>query len=123
MGGGALLVVRPALPSLRPFRSGAALLFVAVTLGLAAGAPAHAGWSAASRHGGVVGQAELWAVSRLLGETGAQILAVFLGLAGVLLLSGGSLASAIRAGGAAVARAVARQREAAAARRAARPSR
>ena len=53
----------------------------------------------------MLGQAELWAASRLLGTTGAHILAVFLALAGVVLLSGGSLAAAIRHGGVRVARA------------------
>src|ERR1700753_3851401 len=36
-GAGAILMLRPMLPAVRPFRSGAICLFAAVTLGLAAG--------------------------------------------------------------------------------------
>jgi len=113
VGGGALLVLRPQMPSLRPLRAGALLLFAAATLGFAAAGPARGAWQDASRHGGDIGQAELWLTARLLGATGAQILAVFLGLAGALLLSGGSLTAAIRSAGAVFAR-VARERRAAA---------
>src|SRR3954454_9252822 len=35
--GGAILMLRPVLPAVRPFRSGAICVFVAVTLGLSAG--------------------------------------------------------------------------------------
>ena len=108
VAGGAALVLRPQVPSLRPLRTGALLVFVAATLGLAAAGPARHAWSKAPDHGGVIGQAELWLSSRLLGVTGAQILAVFLGLAAILLLSGGSLTVALRAGGVALARAARR---------------
>jgi DNA segregation ATPase FtsK/SpoIIIE, S-DNA-T family len=121
-GGGALLLLRPQIPSLPPLRAGATVLFAAATLGFAAAGPARGDWSQASRHGGAIGQAELWASSRLLGATGAEILAVFLGIAGVLLLSRGSLAAVIRAGAGALARALRRRRAAAAARAAARPA-
>jgi DNA segregation ATPase FtsK/SpoIIIE, S-DNA-T family len=103
-GAGGLLVARPMLPTLRPFRTGAILLLAATTLLFAGGGPTHVSWSTAHSHGGVVGEAELWAAAGLIGSTGAQILAAFLALAGVLLLSGGALAAALRSGAAKLAR-------------------
>jgi S-DNA-T family DNA segregation ATPase FtsK/SpoIIIE len=120
VGGGALLVLRPQLKSLPPLRSAAILLLAAATLGLTAAGPAGGDWSGAAGHGGLVGQAELWLSSRLVGAAGAEILAVFLGLVGVLVLSRGSLAAALRTGGAALVRALRRWRAATAAARAAR---
>jgi len=120
VGAGGVLVMRPLIPTVKPFRAGAILLFAAGTLALAGNGGAHAFWSAAyfRSHGGVLGQGELWAASRLLGVTGAHILAVFLVLAGVVLLSGGSLAAAVRHAGAGLARARrARAASAASARR------
>jgi len=101
VGAGVVLVMRPLIPTVKPFRAGTILLFAAGALALAGNGPRHAFWSSAyfRGHGGVLGQAELWAAARLLGVTGAHILAVFLALAGVVLLSGGSLAAAIRHGG------------------------
>ena len=121
VGGGTLLVLRPQLPSLRPLRAGALLVFAAATLGFAAAGPAQGTWSGAAHHGGLVGQAELWIIARLLGAGGAEVLAVFLGLAGILLLSGGSLTSAVRAGGSTLARYLAARRAKAAAAARARP--
>jgi len=114
---GTVMWLRPVLPTVRPFRSGAVLLFAAGTLALAGNGPLHGFWSSAyvRGHGGVLGQGELWAASRLVGTTGAHILAVFLALAGVVLLSGGSLAAAIRQGGVVLARATRERRRAAAA--------
>ena len=104
-----------------PFRAGALLLFGAAALALAGNGPAHGFWSPSyfRGHGGILGQGELWLAARLLGTTGAHILAVFLVLAGVVLLSGGSLAAWIRHGGLLVARATRRRRDAATAARAA----
>jgi len=114
---GGLLWVRPLLPTVRPFRAGGILLFAAGALALAGNGPRHAFWSASyfRGHGGILGQAELWVASRLLGTTGAHILAVFLALAGIVLLSGGSLAAAIRHGGVRIAQSRRRRREATAA--------
>jgi S-DNA-T family DNA segregation ATPase FtsK/SpoIIIE len=111
-GGGVLLLLRPLIPSLKPFRAGAILLFAASALALAGNGPRHDFWVASyfRAHGGLLGQGELWAASRLIGTTGAHILAVFLVLAGIVLLSGGSLAAAIRRGGVALARAAREQR-------------
>jgi len=103
-GAGALLVLRPVIPNVRPLRVGAILLFIAATLALAAAGPSHGIWATASKHGGALGAAELWAASRLVGTTGAEILAVFLALAGAVLLSGGSLSAAIRIGAGALGR-------------------
>ncbi|HEX3873133.1 MAG TPA: DNA translocase FtsK [Solirubrobacteraceae bacterium] len=108
VGIGAVLVLRPVLPSVRPFRTGTILLFCALTLALAAGTfgigPAgvrHGYWQAAffERHGGILGEAEFWAAAHLVGQSGADILAVFLALAGLTLLTGGGLAVLVRAGG------------------------
>jgi S-DNA-T family DNA segregation ATPase FtsK/SpoIIIE len=112
-GAGALLLMRPALPTVRPFRTGAILLFLASALALAAGGPQHVSWTGASAHGGVLGEAELWAAAGLVGTAGAEILAAFLALAGVFLLSGGALGAALRAGGAHLARAARTRRTAA----------
>ncbi len=118
-GAGALLVMRPVLPTLRPLRAGTILLFATSLLALAGSGRPHSTWATASRHGGVAGQAELWLVARLIGNTGAQILSVFGALAGVFLLSGGSLAAALRAGGSRLVAALARRRDTAAAARSA----
>jgi len=120
-GTGTLLWMRPLLATLKPFRAGAVLLFAAGALVLAGDGPAHDFWSSGyfKAHGGILGQSELWVAARLIGTTGAHILAVFLGLAGLILLSGGSLAAAIRNGGVLVARATRARREAQAASRAA----
>jgi S-DNA-T family DNA segregation ATPase FtsK/SpoIIIE len=108
IGTGALLVLRPVLPSVRPFRTGAILLFCALTLALAADtlgvAPAgvrHGFFNTAffEHRGGIAGEALFWVCSRLLGTTGSSILAVFLFIAAITLLSGGSLAALLRAAG------------------------
>src|SRR3954452_11270164 len=103
---GALLVVRPMLPSVRPFRTGGICLAAALTLGLAAGSlglgPDHAardGFLDAHylrHHGGLVGETLFWVVSTLFSTAGAHILFVFLLLAGVLLLTGGSVAGVLQ---------------------------
>ncbi len=125
IGGGALLL-RPVLPALRPLRAGALCVFASVTLALAAGTlgvssgergatgrgttgalPAGTGslptgaWSSAhlQSHGGVVGEAIYQLAHRLFQDVGVDILVVFLMLTGVILLTGASLASVIRATG------------------------
>jgi S-DNA-T family DNA segregation ATPase FtsK/SpoIIIE len=106
---GAALLMRPVLPSLRPLRAGALCLAGAVTLALAAGTlgltsarTGHGGeWSAAhvDSHGGVSGQALFSAADRLVQGVGVQILVVFLLLAGLILITGASIASVLRATG------------------------
>jgi S-DNA-T family DNA segregation ATPase FtsK/SpoIIIE len=106
MAAGAILVLRPILPTVRPFRAGALCLLLALTLGLGAGtlglgpAGARTGWwdpAWFEPRGGMLGEALDWAVSSALGDVGAHVLAIFLFLAGVLLLTGASVAGVIRA--------------------------
>ena len=103
---GAILVLRPVLPSIRPFRAGALCLFAALTLILAGGTfgigpdGARDGyWNAPffERRGGIVGDALLYCVATAVSTIGAHILAVFLLVAGVLLLTGASVAGVLRA--------------------------
>jgi DNA segregation ATPase FtsK/SpoIIIE, S-DNA-T family len=111
--GGALVLMRELRPPGRPLRAGVICLVAASTLALAAGTlgvgpgrtPAAVFWHPAAfkARGGVVGQAELWVVSHLFSTLGAHILAVFLFLAGVILVSGATLASVVRMTGAGVA--------------------
>src|SRR3954454_5021262 len=102
---GAILVLRPVLPAVRPFRSGGACLFAALTLFLAAGTlglgpgGGHVEWSRwwVTPRGGLVGEGLYWATSTLLGTVGAHIVAIFLFLAAVLLLTGATVAGVVKA--------------------------
>ena len=104
---GALMVLKPMLPSVRPFRSGAICLFCALTLGLAAGSfgmgpdrPDDSFLTDADQlrsHGGLLGQALFWTSRTLFQTAGAHLLFLFLLLAGVLLLTGASIAGVLRA--------------------------
>jgi S-DNA-T family DNA segregation ATPase FtsK/SpoIIIE len=106
---GSVLLLRALLPTLRPLRAGAVCLFAGGTLALAAGAlgvssgPNGKGGPWASTflqaHGGAVGEVLYEGARRLVQGVGVDILVVFLLLAGVVLLTGTSLAGAIRAGG------------------------
>jgi S-DNA-T family DNA segregation ATPase FtsK/SpoIIIE len=107
LGGGALLL-RPVLPALRPLRAGAVCLFASITLVLAAGtlglssaARGGGAWTSAhlQSHGGVVGEAIYQLTHPLVQDVGVWILVVFLLLAGVILITGASLASLLRAAG------------------------
>jgi S-DNA-T family DNA segregation ATPase FtsK/SpoIIIE len=110
---GALLVLRPVLPALRPFRAGAWCLLGAATLALAAGtlglgpgdAPTGPTWEGdvLRERGGALGEVLYWASAKLFSDIGSHILAVFLFLAGVLLLTGASIAGVLRATSAGVA--------------------
>ncbi|HEX2015556.1 MAG TPA: DNA translocase FtsK [Solirubrobacteraceae bacterium] len=133
IGAGALLVLRPALPSLRPFRAGGICLFGALTLALAAGTLGLGPSTGATPdfhsaymepRGGIVGEGLYWAATGVAGQIGAHVLAVFLFLAGVPLLTGASIAGVIRATGRGMAdttRTLARSTGELAARRAAPP--
>src|SRR4051795_12918031 len=106
-GTGAVLVLRPILPSVKPFRSGAICLALALMLGLAAGSfglgpdhPARDGFFHPDyfrQHGGAVGDALYFVAKTLFSNFGAHIIFVFLMLAGVLLITGGSIAGVITA--------------------------
>jgi len=110
--GGSALLLRPVLPALRPLRTGGLCVFAAVTLALAAGmvglssapvAGAHV-WGSAhlQSHGGVAGEALYQLTHRLVQDVGVDILVVFLLITGVILLTGASIASVIRATGSGV---------------------
>src|SRR5829696_9504437 len=106
LAAGAILVLRPVLPAVRPFRAGALCLFAALCLGLAAGTlglgpdggrPGFWDPEWVRTRGGMAGEALYWGTSTLLGGVGAHILAVFLFLSGVLLLTGASVAGVVKA--------------------------
>ncbi len=103
---GALLVLAPVLPALRPFRAGAICLATALLLGLNAGTlglgpdGAHGPfWERAAfeLRGGIAGEGLFWATSTLVGMIGTHIVAVFLLVAGTLLLTGASIAGVLQA--------------------------
>ncbi len=105
VAGGLLVVARTLVPSLRPLRAGMTCLFAGVTLAFAAGtlglgsAPAGAEvWDAATlkANGGALGAALYWTTSHLFSDVGSHIVAVFLVLAGVLLLSGATIAGVLQ---------------------------
>ncbi len=109
MAAGALLLARELRFPTRPLRTGLLCLTIALTLALAAGT---LGLGPGTLHGrffwrahlfesrgGILGQAELWLVGHLISTLGAQILSVFLLIAGAILLTGATLASLIRISG------------------------
>jgi DNA segregation ATPase FtsK/SpoIIIE, S-DNA-T family len=105
LAAGAILVIRPMLPAVRPFRSGGLCLFAALCLGLAAGTLGVGPGGSEVRwdpewvrpRGGVVGEGLYWGASTALGTVGAHIVALFLFLAAVLLLTGASVAGVVKA--------------------------
>jgi len=104
---GALLVVRPVMPSTHPLGAGAVCLGAALMLGLAGGSLGLGPGDTPrdgfldpdylEHHGGLVGESLYWVTSKLFSEAGAHILFVFLLLAGVLLLTGASIAGILTA--------------------------
>jgi S-DNA-T family DNA segregation ATPase FtsK/SpoIIIE len=110
---GALILLREMRPPARPLRTGTICLTIALTLGLAAGtfgigpgaAPAGALWHATAmeQRGGIVGAFEYWVCTHLISPVGADILAVFLLVAGVILVSGAGIAGTLQMTGARVA--------------------
>ncbi len=132
---GGLVLMREMRPPGRPLRTGVICLVCSITLALAAGTlgvgpgavPASEFWHAAAfeTRGGILGQGELWVTSHLISTVGADILAVFLFVAGLILVTGATLAGIVRATGAGVAgttRALRRSTEGMAATRARRPA-
>ena len=105
LAAGAILIMRPALPSTHPFKTGALCLAAALTLGFAAGSlglgpgdtPRDDFLDSAylERHGGLSGESLYWASSKLFSDAGSHILFAFLLIAGVLLLTGASIASLV----------------------------
>ena len=110
---GCLVLMREMRPPGRPLRTGVICLTSSITLALAAGTlgvgpgvvPSAVFWRASlfERRGGVVGQGELWLTSHLISTVGADILAVFLFVAGLILVTGAGVAGVVRAGRAGVA--------------------
>jgi S-DNA-T family DNA segregation ATPase FtsK/SpoIIIE len=104
---GAAIVIRPILPAVHPLKTGALCLGAALTLGLAAGslglgpgdAPRDGFFDAGylREHGGLVGESLFWVSAKLFSEAGSHILFVFLLLAGVLLITGASIAGVVQA--------------------------
>jgi S-DNA-T family DNA segregation ATPase FtsK/SpoIIIE len=108
VGGGALLILRPVVRSAPALKLGAGLLFCGVALGLAAGTLGvgpggdhEPTWTRAfvERRGGAVGEGLYWAARGLGHQVGAHLVALFLLSAGLLLISGASLAEVLRAAG------------------------
>ncbi|MFN8176141.1 MAG: DNA translocase FtsK 4TM domain-containing protein [Solirubrobacteraceae bacterium] len=107
VAGGAATVAREAIPAPRPLRAGAVCLAIALLLALAAGtlglgpgaAPAGETWHRAAfeARSGALGAGIWWSASHLVSAVGAHILAVFLFLAGLILLSGATVAGLVRA--------------------------
>jgi S-DNA-T family DNA segregation ATPase FtsK/SpoIIIE len=106
---GAVLVLRPMLPTTRPLKAGALCVISALLLGLAAQSfglgpdrpPRESFFDPAffRSHGGAVGEAVFWVARLLLQEVGADILVVFLFVTGLLLLTGATVAGVLRATG------------------------
>src|SRR5215212_8697084 len=103
LAAGALVFLRDSLPAVRPFRAAALCLAAAGCLALAAGTLGlGAGGDRVEDNGGYVGRGLYDVASTLVGDVGAHIIAVFLFIAGVLLLTGASVASVLRATGGSV---------------------
>jgi len=104
---GAVIVVRPMIPALHPLKTGTVCLISALMLGLAAGSlglgpgdTPRDGFLDAhylEHHGGLVGESMFWLSAKLFSTAGSHILFVFLLLAGVLLLTGASVAGIVTA--------------------------
>jgi DNA segregation ATPase FtsK/SpoIIIE, S-DNA-T family len=104
---GAVIVVRPMIPALHPLKTGVICLTSALMLGLAAGSlglgPCHTARDGfldpqyLKHHGGLVGESLLWTSAKFFSTAGSHILFVFLLLAGILLLTGASIASILTA--------------------------
>ena len=104
---GALIVIRPMIPAVHPFRTGTLCFAAALMLGLAAGSlglgpgdTPRDGFLDAwylEHHGGLVGESLFWASAKLFSTAGSHILFTFLLLAGILLLTGASIAGIVTA--------------------------
>src|SRR3954470_5046488 len=104
---GAIIVLGTVLPTLRPFRSGAICVVTALMLGLAGTlfgiGPGHrppTGFFDPAYfrgHGGAIGEGLYYVTSTLFSRFGSYLIFVFLLTAGVMLLTGASIAGAIAA--------------------------
>jgi S-DNA-T family DNA segregation ATPase FtsK/SpoIIIE len=109
---GVVTVLGPVLPSVRPFRTGGicftlalALMFAAGTLGLGPSTVRVGYWNHdfMRDRGGYLGESLFYTSHHLIGSIGTHILGLFLFLAGLLLLTGASLAGILKATGGTVA--------------------
>ena len=105
MASATIIALRPVLPAVRPFRAGGVCLLIASTLGLAAGTFGigpdtlrSGNWDGdwMRSHGGVVGEVLYRGISALFSDLGAHIVAIALLLAGILLLTGASVAGVLQ---------------------------
>jgi S-DNA-T family DNA segregation ATPase FtsK/SpoIIIE len=103
VGVGALILVREVRPAARPMRTGIVCLTISLTLALAAGTlglgpGAVRGWNARAveARGGILGQSEFWVASHLVSTLGADMLAVFLFIASLILINGATVAGVVR---------------------------
>ena len=106
-GTGAILVLRPVLPTVQPFKAGAAFFFGAMVLGFGAGSfgigpdrrlpPGSFDAVHLRNHGGAIGEGFYWATKTLFQQFGTNILFLFLLIVGVLLLTGASVAGLVKA--------------------------
>jgi DNA segregation ATPase FtsK/SpoIIIE, S-DNA-T family len=88
---GALIVMAPVLPAVRPFRAGAVCLLGSALLLFGAGG------DPVRDNGGVAGKALHDAAASAFSNVGASIIAIFLAVAAVLLLTGASVAGVLSA--------------------------
>jgi DNA segregation ATPase FtsK/SpoIIIE, S-DNA-T family len=105
-GLGTLLVMRPLLPTVRPFKAGGVCLLVALMLGLAAqtfglgpnNPPRHGAFAQPEFfkvHGGLVGESLFWVARTLFSTVGAHLIFVFLLIVGVMLLTGATISGVV----------------------------
>lgn len=109
---GGMLIFKPAMPSTRPLKTGAAcflggllLAFAGGTMGFGGGRGDNAasfdpGWF--PDHGGVFGESAYWLFATLLQPFGAHLIAVFAMVAGILLLTGTTVAAVLSRSGSAI---------------------
>ena len=88
---GSLVFMRASLPAVGPIRTGLALLFFSSVIWLARGP------EAPEEAGGNVGEGLHWVLSTGLGSIGADIVAAFLFVAALLLLTGATIAGVVKA--------------------------
>lgn len=104
----AILVFHPDLPSSRPIWPGLIVLVVGLLLTLAGGTLGLFGGRSAAEgffdpnwytdHGGVIGEAAYWGTSMLLQPVGAHLIGLVAIIAGLLLLTGATLAGVLAGG-------------------------
>src|SRR4051794_36636582 len=103
---GTLFVMRPLLPTVRPFKAGGICLLTALMLGLSAGTfglgPNHPLRDGAFAqpdffkvHGGLVGESLYWLTSTLFSRVGSHLIFVFLMFVALMLLTGATLSGVI----------------------------